>query len=194
MKPRFERDEPRGPLPRVKPGSQSTHPPRSEARADLARLTGVDLVAVTGISASIAQPIISAGGTDRDKVPTVKHFCAWLGLAPHNELSGGHVWRARTLNVVSRVTQAVRQAAQSVVRSASAFGAYFRALRARLGPQQATVATAQKIARVVSHLLQYHEPFTEESAATDERKRRERDLQHLRRRAHKLGYTLTPVA
>ena len=56
------------------------------------------------------------------------------------------------------------------------------------------MATAHKIARVVYHLLKYHQPFTDESAATYERKRRERDLQHLRRRAHKLGYTLTPVA
>jgi transposase len=194
MKPRFESDEPLGPLPCVKPGSKSKNQPRYDARAYLARITGVDLVAVTGISASIAQTIISEVGTDMDKFPTVKHFCSWLGLAPHNDISGGHVLRSRTLKVVSRVTQAFRQAAQSVARSASAFGAYFRAMRARLGPQQATVATAHKIARVVYHLLTYHEPFTDESAATYERKRRERDLQHLRRRAHKLGYTLTPVA
>jgi transposase len=194
MTPRFESDEPRGPLPRVKPGSQSTNQPRDDARAYLARITGVDLVAVTGLSASIAQTLIAEVGTDMDQFPTVKHFCAWLGLAPHHDLSGDHVWRLRTRNVVSRVTQAFRQAAQAVARSASAFGAYFRAMRARLGPPQATVATAHKIARVVYHLLQYHQPFTAESAATYARKRRERDRQHLRRRAHTLGYTLTPVA
>jgi transposase len=194
MKPRFESDEPLGPVPRVKPGSKSKNQPRYDARAHLARLTGVDLVAVTGISASIAQTIISEVGTDMRQFPTVKHFCSWLGLAPHNDISGGRVLRARTLKVVSRATQAFRQAAQSVARSASAFGAYFRTMRARLGPQQATVATAHKIARVVYHLLKYHQPFNEESAAEYMRKRRERELQHLSRRAQKLGYTLTPVA
>ena len=55
-------------------------------------------------------------------------------LAPRNDISGGRVLRSRTLNVVNRATQAFRQAAQSVARSDSAFGAYFRAMRARLGP------------------------------------------------------------
>jgi hypothetical protein len=134
MKPRFESDEPPRPLPRVKPGSKSKNQPRYDARAQLARITGVDLVAVTGISAAIAQTILSEVGTDRGKFPTVKHFCSWLGLAPRNDVSGGNVWRSRTLQVVRRATQAFHRAAQSV---------------ARLGPQQATVATTHKIARVV---------------------------------------------
>jgi transposase len=194
MKPRFESDKPLGPLPRVKPGSTSKHQPRDDARASLARITGVDLVAVTGISASSAQTIIAEVGTDMDKFPTVKPCCSWLGLAPHHAISGGHVWRSRTLNVVSRGPQAFRQAAQSVARSASAFGAYCRAMRARRGPPQATVATAHQSARVVDHLRKYHQPCTDESAATYERQRRERDLQHLRRRAQKLGDTLPPLA
>jgi hypothetical protein len=50
------------------------------------------------------------------------------------------------------------------------------------------VATAHKIARVVSHLLNYRQPFNHESAAEYERQRRERELQHLTRRANNLGY------
>jgi hypothetical protein len=152
MKPRCASDEPFLPLPRVKPGSQSKHHPGDNARTSLARLTGVDLVAVTGLSASIAQAIRAEVGTDRSQFPPVKHLCSWLGLAPHHDLSGGSVRRSRTLTVVNRATQALRQAAQSVARSDSAFGAYVRAMRARLGPQQASVATAHKSARVVYHL------------------------------------------
>jgi transposase len=55
------------------------------------RLTGVDLVAVTGISASSAQTILTEVGTDRGKFPTVKPCCSWLGLAPHHDISGGRV-------------------------------------------------------------------------------------------------------
>ena len=102
--------------------------------------------------------------------------------------------RSRTLKVVNRATQALRQAAQSVARSDSAFGAYFRSMRARLGPQQAIVATAHKIARVVYHLLQQHEAFKAESATVYTRQRRERELKHLTRRASNLGYILTPIA
>jgi hypothetical protein len=193
-KPCVESAEPHGPGPRVKPGAQSKQPPRDEARAPLARRTGVDLVAVTGLSASLAQTISAAVGTALRPYPTVQPCCAWLEWAPHPDCSGGRGLRARTLNVGSRATPAVRQAAQSVARSASAFGAYWRPLRARLGAQQAPVATAHQLARVLSHLLPYHQPFNEEAAADDRRKRRARDLQPLRRRPQNLAYTLPPGA
>ncbi|HSX79069.1 MAG TPA: IS110 family transposase, partial [Candidatus Saccharimonadia bacterium] len=93
--------------------------------------------------------------------------------------------------MVNRAAQALRQAAQSVARADSAFGAYFRAMRARLGPQQAIGATAHKIARVVYHLLHHHEAFKAEAATVYTRQRRERELKHLTRRASTLGYALT---
>lgn len=64
-------------------------------------------------------------------------------------------------------------------------------MRARLGPKQAIVATAHKIARTVYHLLKTREAYREESAADYDHKRQERELKHLQRRAQKLGYTLT---
>lgn len=67
-------------------------------------------------------------------------------------------------------------------------------MRARLGPQQAIVATAHKIARVVYHLLKTGEPSQQESAEVDEQKRQARELKNLTRRAQKLGYTLTRAA
>ena len=73
--------------------------------------------------------------------------------------------------VRSRANQAFRQAAQSVARSDSAVGAYYRAMRARRGPGQAIVATAHKIARIVYHLLKTGEPYREEGAAEYEQKR-----------------------
>ena len=190
------RGEPNAPLPdlpRAKPGSKSKNEPNFNVRAQLARIVGVDLVAVMGLSASSVQTIITEIGTDMTAFPTVKHFCAWLGLAPRNDISGGKVLRSRTMKVRSRANQAFRDAAASVGRSDSAVGAYYRAMRARLGPRQAMVATAHKIARIVYHLLKTGEPYCEEGAAEYEHKRRERELKHLTRRAQKLGYTLAPV-
>jgi transposase len=115
--------------------------------------SGVDLVAVTGISGTLVQTIISEIGTDISRFPMVKHFDAWLSLAPRNDISGGKVLRSRTHKVASRANQAFRMAAQSLARSDTALGAYFRSMRARKGPQQAIVATAHKIARIVYHVL-----------------------------------------
>mgnify|MGYP000852622369 CR=1 FL=1 len=193
MESRREKDAPLPDLPPAKGESKSKNAMTFNARAQLARLIGVDLVAVMGLSAITVQTIISEIGTDMERFPTVKHFCSWLGLAPHNDISGGKVLRSRTMNVHSRANQAFRQAAHSVTRAHSSIGAYYRAMRARLGPKQAIVATAHKIARIVYHLLKTGEPYREESDTEYERKRQERELKHLARRAQKLGYTLARV-
>ncbi len=193
MESRGERNAALPDLPPAKPGSKSKNEPNFNVRAQMARILGVDLVAVMGLSASNVQTIISEIGTDMSKFPTVKHFCSWVGLAPRNDISGGRVVRSRTMKVRSRANQAFRDAAASVGRSDSALGAYYRAMRARLGPQQAIVATAHKIARIVYHLLTTHEPYREESGAQYEQRRRERELVQLRRRAQKLGFMLAPV-
>ncbi len=66
-------------------------------------------------------------------------------------------------------------------------------MRARLGPKQAIVATAHKIARTVYQLLKTGEAYREESGEEYERKREERERKHLERRARKLGYSLTAL-
>jgi transposase len=191
MKPRFEPQD-AAVLSAQKPRSKSKNKPNFNARNELKRVVGIDLTAMTGLSSSLVLTIISEIGTDMTKWPTVKHFGSWLGLAPRNDISGGKVLRSRTLKTVNRATQAFRQAAQSVARSDTAFGAYFRRMRAKLGPQQATVATAHKIARVVYHLLKHHEPFNETTVSEYTQQCRDRELRALERKAAKLGYTLAP--
>jgi hypothetical protein len=188
--------DPNAPLPDLPPAkalSNSKNRASFNVRAQFARILGVDLVSVDGISGSLVQTIISEIGTDMSRWPTVKHFCAWLGLAPRNDISGGKVLRSRTMKVASRANQAFRMAAQSVTRSDSAIGAYFRTMRARKGPQQAIVATAHKIARIVYHLLKHGEAYDVQSATAYEEQRRARELRHLQKRANKLGMTLSPI-
>jgi hypothetical protein len=127
------------------------------------------------------------------RFPTSKQFCAWLGLAPRNAISGGRVLHSHTAKVANRATLAFRMAAYAVSRSETAVGAYYRSMRARKGPQQAIVATAHKIARIVYHLVKTGEAYVEQTAGEFEEQRRERELRQLTRRASKLGLTLTPA-
>jgi transposase len=120
--------------PRRKPHSHSKNAPAVPTRAHILRITGVDLVAVHGISESIVQTILAEIGTDMSKWPDEKHFCSWLGLAPHNEISGGKVLKSRTRKTRNRAAQAFRMAAQSVLRADCALGAFYRRLKGRLGP------------------------------------------------------------
>lgn len=47
-----------------------------------------------------------------------------------------------------RVATALRSAAQTLVQSHSAFGAFYRSMQARLGAPKANMATAHKLARI----------------------------------------------
>ena len=94
--------------------SHSKNQPSLHTRAALLHLTGVDLVAVHEISASLAQAILSEIGTDMSKWPSEKHFCSWLGLAPHTDIAGGKILRSQTLKTDNWAGQAFRQAAASV--------------------------------------------------------------------------------
>ena len=177
--------------PTGKSGSHSKNGPSYDARSYLYRMTGVDLVAISGLNESTVQTIVSEAATDLSAFPTEKHFCSWLGLAPHNDISGGKRLRSRTLTTNNRAGQAFRMAAQSVSRSPdSAFGAFYRRMKARLGAQQAIVATAHKIARSYYHILKHRTPFHNMGGEEYERRTRQRELKNLQKRAAKLGLAI----
>lgn len=162
-------------------------PQQVQSRAHIKRITGVDLVAVPGISASLAQTILAEIGTDMSKFPNEKHFCSWLGLAPKNEVSGGKTLKSRTLKTKNRAGQAFRLAARAQVRSDSEFGAFYRRMKSRVGPAQAMVATAHKMARVVFHMLNQGEEYRPLGAAEYEQQFKERQIRFLKRKAAKFG-------
>ena len=191
IKPLDDQAEPPPPPSLVdKPNTHSKNAPRFDARTHLARITGVDLVAVTGLHVSTVQTIISEIGIDMSAWRTEKHFSSWLHLAPHNDISGGKVLRSRVLPSHNRAAQAFRLAAQSVARTDTALGGYYRSLRARLGPQKAIVATAHKLARIFYAILKSKQAYHDIGSEEYERRKRERELINLKRKADKLGYTL----
>jgi hypothetical protein len=193
LKPAVAPDELPPLPPSAKVNSHSKNAPSYDARSLLYQWAGVDLVAISGLNESTVQTILSETGTDMNAWPSVKHFCSWLGLAPHNDISGGKVLRSRALKTRNRAGQAFRMAAQSVTRSPhSVFGAFFRRIRARLGAKQAIVATAHKIARAFYHILKYRTPFHDLGADEYEyeKRARERDIANLSKKAAKFGMVL----
>lgn len=177
-----------------KRNTHSKNAPAYDGRTLLYHLLGVDLVAVDGLNEVTAQIIISEIGTDMSRWSDEKHFCSWLGLAPHNDISGGKVLRSRTLKTHNRAGQAFRLAAQAVSKTDTAYGAYFRRMRAMHGPMKAIVATAHKIARAVYFMLKHHTPFQGTNAEEYAQREREREIARLKKKATKLGFTLAPAS
>ena len=177
-----------------KRNTHSKNGPPYDLRAKLYRILGVDLAAISGMNAITVETIISEIGTDMSRWPSVKHFCSWLGLAPHNDISGGKVLRSRTMKTRNRAGQAFRLAARSVSKTQSEFGAFFRRMRSKKGPQTANLATAHKIARAVYFMLKYRQPFHHITAQAFDERHREREIHRLQKRATILGFTLIEEA
>jgi transposase len=173
--------------------THSKNKPKVNTDAHIRRIAGVDLMEIDGFSAATAQVILSEVGTDMSKFPSVRHFCSWLGLAPRNEKSGSKILRNRTGKQQNRAAQALRLAALSLLRSDTALGAYHRRMKARIGPQQAVVATAHKLAITLYFMLRDKTPFRATKAPAYEQHFRDRELLHLQRKAAKLGFSLSPT-
>lgn len=181
------------PPPEKKPRRQATHPDY-DLRTYLYQISGVDLTRIDGIDALTAQTILAEIGLDMSQWPSVKHFTSWLGLAPHNDISGGKVLKRKTKKTSNRANTAFRIAAQSAGRSQSALGGFYRRMRAKHGSPKAITATAHKIARTVYHLLKYRDQYIDPGQDYYEQKYRERVIKNLQRKAQELGMQLVPTA
>lgn len=180
------------PLPPAPKRRRSKSEAEFNLRQALYQITGVDLTQIDGLEALTVQQIITETGVDMSHWPTVKHFTSWLTLAPHNDISGGKLLKSKTLKSKNRAAQAFRMAAQSVSRSDSALGGFYRRMRAKHGGPKAITATAHKIARIFYHMLTYKQEYIDPGQAYYEQKYQERVVKNLKRKAKALGFDLVP--
>jgi len=190
------------PLSESKPAcglkAKRKHKPRAnEPKIDLAglleRICGIDLTKVVGLHVLNVLLIVSEIGVDMSKWRSAKAFCSWLGLCPGNKISGGKVLDSRTRQVVNRVADALRLAAQSAGRTETCLGIFYRRKQAHLGAPKATTATARKLACLIYYLLKYKQPYQEPDPAIYQLRLKKSALTKLQRQAVALGYTLLPT-
>jgi transposase len=175
------------PLPPKAHRHKQRNEPRCDARTPLSRMAGVDLTAIEGIEEGTALVILSEIGTDMHRWPSVKHCCRWLGLCPQHKISGGKVLSRRVRPGAHRVAVALRLAARTLHHSQSAWGAFFRRLKARLGTPKAITATAHKLARLVYSLWQHGSAYVQQGLDAYEAQYRERKVTTMAKQAKALG-------
>lgn len=170
---------------------------KNQVNFDLAtalyQLTGVDLTQIDGLDAATAQTIITEVGWDMSKWPSVKHFTSWLGLCPNNAITGGKVKRRGRKKTNQRATAALRVAAQSLARSQSALGAFYRRIKVRHGAPKAVVATAHKLARIIYRMLKDRVNYQDLGAGHYDEQQRQRAIQRLHKQAARLGHSVQPL-
>jgi transposase len=177
-------------LPAVRQRARQPNAPAFDARAALHAILGVDLTQIHGLGPYLALKLVGECGTNLAAWPSAKHFTSWLGLAPHNKISGGKVLSSKTRRTSNRAAALLRLAAATVGRTDTALGAFYRRLSARVGKAKAITATARKIAVLFYNTLRHGMSYADPGAAYYEERYRQRVLGNLQRRAKSPGFVL----
>jgi transposase len=177
--------------------SQDRHKPRRnelrfDLRSHLYRIFGVDLTQIPGVNTLTAHTLLAEIGPDLSCFANASAFVSWLGLCPDNRISGGKILSVKTRTVKNRAATALRMAAQSLHRSHSSLGQYYRRMRTKLGTPKAITAAAHKLARIIYHLLTTRKPYEESICAQHEVLYHQQLEARLRKHARALGFELTP--
>ncbi|MEH1840167.1 MAG: IS110 family transposase [Nostoc sp.] len=160
----------------------------------LYRISGVDFTQVQGFGALTVLILLSELGLDPTRFPTLKHFTSWLGLCPGSRVTGGKVKSSQTRCVVNRAANAFCMAAQTLCRSHSALGAYYRPMQAKMGAAKAITAAADKLARIFYRLWTSGDTFIDLGVDAYHQRYRERVVNNLKKKAQAFGLELTPIS
>ncbi len=172
---------------------KQTNIPLFDMRSYLYKITGVDLTRIDGLSSYSCMVILSEIGTDMSRWPTAKHFTSWLGLCPRNKISGDRVISSRTSRTKNKASIMFRPVVQTLSHSKSAMGAYFRRLKARLGPQKACSAAARKLAELFYKMLRDKQSYNDPGEEQYMQRFKEKQVAILQKRAGIMGFNLVPV-
>jgi len=161
-----------------------------DACEPLFQALGVDLTRIEGIEVGTALIILAEIGVDVSRFPTEKHFASWLGVCPRQYESNKSKKKRSPRKGKNRVAIALRMAAQSLGRTQSPLGLFYRRIKSRIGGKGAVTATAHKLACLVYRMLKYGTEYVQQSMQEYERKVRGQMERALQRKAAALGYQL----
>ena len=117
-------------------------------------ILGVNITRIPGIGGLTSIKIVSELGADFiDKFPSCDKFCSWLNLVPNNKKSGGKLLSSKVPKRMNYVGQILRVAANTLKNHKGYLGDIFKAKKAKLGYNQAIIAVAHKMARIIYKMV-----------------------------------------
>jgi len=154
------------------------------------------LLAVPGLERPTIDVIVAETGADMSRFPTAADLASWTGVCPGNHESAGKRRRVSTTPGNQWLRRALIEAARAAVRTkGSYFGAQYRQIARRRGPNKAAVAVAHSLIDVIHHLLSTGEVF--EDLGDDYYQRRhdpDRQARRLVAQLEDLGFSVTITA
>ncbi len=157
-----------------------------DAQSLMTSLLRVDLTQIEGISEISAVELIAEVGTDMSKWKNVKHFSAWLNLAPNTKITGGKVISSKMQRKKNHAGLTLWMAASNLTKSKSQFGDYARKMRSRLGKKGGVVAGAPRLARIIYTLIKDKKPYNTEILVLNQQKWKQNKIKNLEKQLIKL--------
>jgi transposase len=151
---------------------------------------------VPGIDRASAEVIIAETGADLSHFPSPGQLASWAGLCPGNHESAGKRRKVATTPGNQWLRRALIESARAAARTkGSYFGAQYRQIARRRGPNKAAVAVAHSLLDVIWHMLTTGEVFADlgEDYFTT-RHDKQRQTRRLITQLEKLGYTVELTA
>ena len=108
---------------------------------------------IPGISTLTADVVIAETGADMTRFPTAKHLASWAGTTPGSNESAGKVKSSKTRPGNPYLQGALGAAAMTRARSTDTYyGARYRRIASRRGPQKANVAIQHSMLIAIWHM------------------------------------------
>jgi transposase len=169
-------------IPDIKRKASGKHKVSFNLTAHLNEILDIDVTKVVGINEVSALTIMSEVGTEMTRWKNHHHFTSWLGLAPNTKISGGKIISSRIKKKKHYAGQAFRIAANSLYKSQSPLGDYFRRLKAKVGAGKAVVATARKLAIIYYNMVANKEAFNPQALITFQEKYKANKINQLKKK------------
>jgi len=147
---------------------------------------------IPGIATSTADVVLAEIGTDMSRFPTADHLASWAGTTPGNNESAGKVKSSKTRPGNPYLQGALGAAAMSCAQHPGTyFGAKYRRIATRRGPQKANVALQHAMLVAIWHMITngalYDDPGADYFTRLNPDRARTRAIHQL----ESLGYRVT---
>lgn len=154
------------------------------------------LLPVPGLERPTIDVIVAETGADMSRFPSAADLASWAGVCPGNHESAGKRRRVGTTSGNQWLRRALIEAARAAVRTkGSYFGAQYRQIARRRGPNKAAVAVAHSLIELIWHLLSTGEVFEDLGDDYFQRRRDpDRQARRLVAQLEELGFAVTITA
>jgi transposase len=144
---------------------------------------------ITGVGRETAEAILAEIGTDMRQFGNARRLCAWAGLAPGNNESGGKRRSSKTRKGNRVLKGILIEAAWAAARTSGTYlSALYHRLAGRRGKKKAIVAVAHAMLVIVFHIIERKQPYQELGADYFDKQNPETTAKRLAKRIERLGY------